>query len=455
MKLTLFILTLLLAGKPTLLQQTSTKTISVLSKEHELRFNIKIINKEEKNYKNAVNEIINFNEMDLKTIKNDIIKSDAIRDIFLSHNSLKKIPHILDHVTYLSYLNLSHNNINLYEANQIVHSNLRVLDLSNQRTNVILETEMETFEETEDIYKRLIFNTTKIRLPNLEYLNLCENDLSAFSWDFNLSFPKLIRLDLCKINAIELESNFFYKISTSLRVLHLENNHFRNFTLQNVGEITSLYLDGNIVETLFINSTKLRILSLYNCTNLSNGIFETPYLEQLDLSRNDFGNRRTDGSIIRFERFPSSLKVLLLDYNKLAYVPILTNLQWLNELSLCYNMIKFIKPNTFMYLTSLTKLSLKGNKIERLEKENLSGLEKVEYLDLSKNQLSYLPIDWASSLLNLQHLNLNSNQFGSISEMGIYSISSLKYLFVRNNTFNKITTLEIEPLPDFITIYLA
>jgi len=455
MKLILFVLTLLLAGKSTLLQQTSTKTVSISSKEHEKKFNIKIISKEENNYKNAANEILNLNEMDLKIIKNDIIKSDAIRDIFLSHNSLKKVPHILDHVTYLSYLNLSHNNINLYEANQIVHPYLRVLDLSNQRiSNVIPETEVETFEETEDIYKRLIFNTTKIRLPNLEYLNLCGNDMSAFPWEFNLSFPKLIRLDLCKINAIELESNFFYKISTSLRVLHLENNYIRNLTLQNIGEITSLYLDGNILETLFINSTKLRMLSLSNCTkHLSTGFFGTPYLEQLDLSSNDFGN--LFDVIIQFERFPSSLKVLLLDYNKLSYIPILTHLKWLNELSLCYNMIKFIKPNTFRYLTSLTKLSLKGNKIERLEKENFIGLEKLEYLDLSKNQLSYLPIDWALSLLNLQYLNINSNKFASISEMGIYSINSLQHLFMRNNTFNKITTLEMEPLPDFITIYLA
>ncbi|KAG5318957.1 LRC15 protein, partial [Pseudoatta argentina] len=410
MKLILFVLTLSLAGKPTLLEQTSTKTISVSSKEHEKKFNIKI-NKEEKDYKNAINEILNLNGMDLKVIKNDIIKSDAIRDIFLSHNSLKKIPHILDHVIYLSYLNLSHNNINLYEANQIVHPNLRVLDLSNQRVsnviNVIPETEVETFEETEDIYKRLIFNTTKIRLPNLEYLNLCGNDISAFPWDFNLSFPKLIRLDLCKINAIELESNFFNKISTSLRTLHLENNYIHNLTLPNIGEITSLYLDGNILKTLFINSTKLRILSLSNCTkHLSMGVFGTPYLEQLDLSKNDFSN--SFDVTVQFEKFPSSLKVLLLDYNKLSHVPILIHLQWLNELSLCYNMIKFIKPNTFIYLTSLTKLSLKGNKIERLEKENFSGLEKLKYLDLSKNQLSYLPIDWATSLLNLQYLNKNA-----------------------------------------------
>lgn len=454
MKLILFVLMLLLAGKPTLLQVTNTKTISVSSKQYENKFNVKITSKEEKNY-NAINEILNLDKMNLNIIKSDLIKSDAIREVSLSHNLLKKIPHnILDHVTYLSYLNLSHNNINLNEANEIVHPNLRVLDLSDQRSNVINTIpELETFEETEDIYKHLIFNSSKIRLPNLEYLNLCENEMSAFSWNFNLSFPKLKRLDLCKINANELDPNFFYKISTSLHVLHLENNYFRNFTLQNVREIISLYLDGNIFETLFINSTTLQILSLSNCTkNLSKGFFKTPYLEQLDLSRNDFGNL-FDGTI-HFEMFPS-LKVLLLDYNQLLYVPILTNLQWLNELSLCYNMIKFIKPNAFRYLTSLTKLSLKGNKIDHLEKENFLGLEKLEYLDLSKNQLSHLSIDWASSLLNLKHLNVNSNQFASISEIGIYSINSLQYLFVRNNTLNKITTLEIEPLPNYITIYLA
>jgi len=423
------------------------KSISICSEEHEKKFEIKIINKESK-CENS--EFVNLDKMRLQIIKDDIIKSDAIQSISLHDNFLEKVPqNILNYVTHLSCFNLSRNSINLYKSNQIVHPYLRILDLSYQEMiDVNSISEVETFEETEDVYKYMIFNSTRMMLENLEYLDLSGNDISALMWEFNMSFPRLTRLDLININAVKLEPHFFDKISTTLRALHLENNYLRNLTLRNVAEITSLYLDGNIFETLDITSTKLRTLSLANCTNLSKGFFDTPNLEELDLSRNNFDN----ASGIRFEMFPS-LRVLLLDYNKLSYVPIL-NLQWLNELSISYNMIKNIKPNSFGYLTSLRKLLLKGNKIERLEKEIFSRLEKLEYLDLSENRLNHLSTDWAILLTKLQYLNLNSNQFASIAEMNVFTINSLQHLFVKNNIF-KITTTEIEPLPKYITIYLA
>lgn len=434
-------------------QQINIKSISIYSKQHEKKYDIKITNDEE--YRCERKEFLNLDEMNLQTIKNDIIHSDSIHQVSLYKNFLKEVPHnILDQVTYLSCLNLSHNDINLYKDNQIRHPYLRVLDLSYQEmsdTNDLPKLEILE-EETEDIHKynQMIFNSIKMRLPNLEYLVLSGNDISALLWDFNVSFPKLTRLDLVNINAEDLDLNFFSKVSTSLRVLHLENNYLRNLTLRNTAEITALYLDGNLLKKLDIISTKLRTLSLSNCTNISLGYFDTPYLEELDLSRNNFYNVLN----VYFDMF-RSLRILLLDYNKLSHIPLLNNLQQLKELSLSHNMIEYIKPNSFEYLASLKKLSLKGNRIERFEKETFSGLEKLEYLDLSENQLSYLSPDWAVSLIKLEYLNVNSNKFASISEMGIYAISSLKHLFVRNNTFTKVTTLEMEPLADYITIYLA
>jgi len=437
------------------MQQPNLKSISISSKEHETIYDIKITKEENQKIQNCENtEVLNLNDMNLRIIQNDIIRSDAIRHVSLHNNFLKKIPfNILNHVTYLSCFNLSRNSINLYEDNKIQHVYLRVLDLSYQQMGDVQNVvpEVETFEEvTADIYKHMIFNSTKMRLPNLEYLDLSGNDISTLLWDFNVTFPKLIRLDLVNINAEELEPNFFNKISTSLRSLHLENNYLHNLTLQNVAEITSLYLDGNPLKRLNITSTKLRTLSLANCTNLKAGFLDTPYLEELDLSRNNLNNEIG----VNYEMF-RALRVLLLDHNKLSYIPILNNMQWLKELSLRYNMIEDIRPNSFQYLLSLNKLSLKGNKIRRLEKETFSGLGVLEYLDLSENLLSYLPIDWALPLTNIQYLNVNLNQFASISEIGIYSITSLQHLFVKNNTFTKITTLEIEPLPDFITVYLV
>lgn len=300
----LLALTLLFTGKYHCSQQINIKSISIYSEEHEKKFNIKITN--EKGHKCETAEFLNLDGMNLKTIKNDIIQSDAIRHISLHNNFLKNIPqNILDHVTYLSCLNLSHNDINLYKDNEIRHSYLRVLDLSFQEisdTNNLPK--LEIFEEeAEDVHKYnyMFFNSIKMRLPNVEHLVLSGNDISALLWDFNMSFPKLTRLDLVNINAEELDFNFFSKVSTSLRVLHLENNYLRNLTLRNTAEITALYLDGNPLKRLDITSTKLRTLSLHNCTNISLGYFDTPYLDELDLSRNNF----YDEFNVYFEMFRS------------------------------------------------------------------------------------------------------------------------------------------------------
>lgn len=451
MKLILFILTISFTGIYSTQYVPHVRIMSVAADKYENIFNIKITIKDE--IKNCDNkEYLNLSGMFLKNIQNDIIQSDAIRHISLHDNFLKKVPHtILNHVTHLSCFNLSRNDINLYVDNQIQHPHLRVLDLSNQKkADVNAISKMEILEEeVENMYMYMYFNSTKMNLPNVEYLDLSGNDISTLLPDFNVSFPKLVRLDLISINAQELEPNFFDIIPRSLNFLHLENNHLHDLELRNVGEITALYLDGNSFVRLNITSTKLRTLSLSNCMNLNTVFLDMPYLEELDLSKSNLDNTIS----VPFDMF-RALRILLLDYNELLHIPVLNNMQRLNELSLRYNMIEYIEPNTLGYLVSLQKLSLQGNRINRLDKTTFTGLANLQYLDLSENNLNHLPPDWVLPLVKLQYLNLNSNNFASISEMGIYSLSSLLHLFVKNNTFSKTTTMEVEPLPNYVTVYL-
>ncbi|XP_011866815.1 PREDICTED: leucine-rich repeat-containing G-protein coupled receptor 5-like [Vollenhovia emeryi] len=452
-----FVLILSFYGKYTLQQVLYTKSVSIRSDDFENIYNTKITNEPNQKIKNCDStEELNLSGMNLKFIPNDIIRSDAIRHVSLANNFLKKIPqNILFHVTSLSCLNMSRNSLNLYEENKIHHAYVRVLDLSYQTmVHINALPELEVFDEDlrkEKNYEHMIFDSSKMRLPNAEYLDLSGNDISSLNWDFNISFPKLVRLDLMNINAEELDPNFFNKIPSSLRILHLEDNYLYNLTLENLAEIASLHLDGNPIKKLNIKSATLLTLSLANCTILNEeAVLDTPNLEQLDLSRNNMYN-----SIDIFYVNPlNALRILLLDNNELSHIPILSNVQWLTELSLSYNMIEYIKPHSFQYLQFLNKLSLKKNRINRIDKVTFSGLNRLEYLDLSENQLSYLPTDWTLPLTNLQYLNLNSNLFGSIGDMGIYSVPSLQHLFVKNNTFTKITTLELDPFPDFITVYL-
>lgn len=457
MKSILFILTIIFALRLPITNSIPynvprMQTVSVASEEHEEIFKIKItIEDKIKNCDDK--EFLNLNGMFLKNIHSDIVRSSAINHISLHDNFLKKIPHnILNHVPNLACFNLSHNNINLYVNNEIEHPHIRVLDLGLQRKSDFNDiAQLEVFdEEVENVYRNMVFNSTRMRMPSAEYLNLSGNDISSLSNDFNVSFPNLVRLDLTSINALTLKPDFFDVIPRSLRSLHLENNHLRNLTLRDIKDITSLYLDGNAFVQFDVASTKLKVLSLSNCMSLNAILFDTPYLEQLDMSRSNLYNAIS----VTFDMF-RALRVLLLDHNKLSYVPVLKNMHWLGELSLRYNTIRHIEPYRFEYLVQLKKLSLRGNEINRLENNTFAGLTNLQYLDLSENQLNYLPPDWTSPLVKLQYLNLNSNHFGNIFDMGIYSLTSLLHLFVKNNTFVKITTGEIEPLPNLVTIHLV
>lgn len=441
--------------------QNEIKFVSVNSDTHQKRFEIKIAKDEKRQCENT--QVINLNDMNIGVINNDIIKSEAIKTISLENNQLQNIPgNIFNYVPHLSCLILRRNRINIYNANKIgiQHYYLRVLDLSKQKDMsykhiIIPRSEMNDMEETENVYDHMTFNSSGMNLPNLEHLYLSENDISALLWTFNISFPRLTHLYLTNIYADSLEPTFFDKIPSSLKVLHLEYNQFRNISLKNLMDITAVYLDNNIkLKSIEIFSSKLRILSLSNCFDqLEYVTLNVPYLEQLDLTKNNFYTVTN----IHFETY-QTLEVLLLDNNKLNEIPFL-RLQRLSELSINYNMIKQISSEKFIYLTSLKKLSLRGNEIESIKSDSFLDLKKLEYLNLSENKLRTLPYDWLMPMLSLQYLNFNSNAFANISALGIVhpndSPNYLKHLFIKNNVFSEISTIDLALLPRNITVYLA
>lgn len=432
------------------------RTVSINFAQHDKNYNFNFVKNEKKKCGNI--ERLNLDDMNLQFLKNDIIASNNIQHISLKNNDLNNIHTILNHVPNLYCLNLSRNKFDIYNSNYIRHPNLKVLDLSYQKMSSSIYyysvSEAKDLEgETNDLYKYIIFDSTGINLPGLQYLDLSGNEISALSSNFNTSFPQLVQLDLINIKAQELEPTFFEKIPKSLRVIHMENNYLHNLTLLNMAEVSALYLDGNRgLRMINIVSKNLKILSLSNCTSLvqGHGIFNTPYLEQLDLSRNDFKTVST----ISFEVFPS-LQILILDYNKLTEIPLLNDLQQLNELSLSFNMIRYISLDIFTYFPSLKKLSLRGNRIEDIRQDGFLGLNNLEYLDVSENKLRILPQNWGTRLINLQYLNANSNKFVNVVDVAINSIISLKHLSVVNNTFTKISSTELLHLPESITVYMA
>jgi len=428
---------------------------------YESKFAIKIMKNKPEICGNI--HVVNLNDMNLKFIKSDIVKCDTIQEISMENNNLKNIPsHILDNVPRLTCLNLCRNNINLYNVDSVSmkHDYLRVLNLSNQgklSNEFVIHRPREledATDEIDDIYNNIIFNSSGMSLPRLEHLDLSKNDISTLSWDFNTTFPHLTHLYLNNIYADSVEPSLFQKIPSSLRYLYLENNQFRNLSLRNLIDIKAIYLDGNTkLKSIEIFSSGLQILSLSNCLELQYIDLNTPYLMELDLTKNNLYTM----SAFHFENY-QALQILLLDGNKLSEIPAL-KMQRLVELSLNYNMIRHVPSKSLLHLMSLKKLSLRGNNIENIHNDSFLGLRKLEYLDLSANRLRTLPNNWILSMTALQYLNLASNQFANISDISIaYSLDSrnyLKHLLVKDNAFFSVSTMHLAYLPPDINVHMA
>jgi len=454
-------------GMPKIQAKTSSETISVMryvsvdSHMYESKFAIKITKDKTGICENM--HIVNLDDMNLEFIKSDIVKCDTIQEISMENNNLKSMPsHILNNVPRLACLNLRRNKINLYNVDSVSmkHDYLRVLNLSNQgkfsnEFAIHHSRELEdATEEVDDIYNNIVFNSSGMSLPRLEHLDLSKNDISTLSWDFNTTFPRLTHLYLSNIYADSVEPSLFQKIPASLRYLYLENNQFRNLTLRNLVDVRAIYLDGNTkLKNIEISSSGLQVLSLSNCLELQYIELNTPYLQELDLTKNNLHTM----SAFHFENY-QALQILLLDGNRLLEIPIL-KMQRLVELSLNYNMIRHVPSNSLLYLISLKKLSLRGNNIEGIHSDAFLGLRKLEYLDLSANRLRTLPSNWILPMMALQCLNLASNQFASISDIPIaYSLDShnyLKHLLVKDNKFFSISTLHLAHLPPDINVHMA
>lgn len=420
-------------------------SVSINGKQHDSKFNIKYM---KQNPLCDEKEKVNLDKKNLVDIKSDIVRSDVIRHLSFGKNLLNNIPqNIDDHVPNLYCINFTRNKIDIYKQNSFEHHNLQVLDLTGQEISELDDLEINS-KDVENIYKPWVFNSTGMFLPSLQHLILDDNYITEILLDFKSSFPHLTNLYLNNIGASSVEPQFFNKIPMSLRVLHLKNNHIRNFKFNNLAHISELRLDGNSLESIDIVSTKLQFLSLSNCKRLNTGIFNTPYLQYLDLSNNDI----TSVSNIKFNMF-QSLHTLVLDHNKLTQIPTLP--QTLFELSLSYNAITQISENSFINLMLLKKLSLKGNLIKHIDENNFLYLKNLELLDLSHNKMKTLPQNWMLPLIKLQYLNMNSNEFASVSDLAINQKSTLMHLFVVSNEFDKISIMELDVLPHSITVYLG
>ncbi|KAI5654817.1 hypothetical protein M9H77_32004 [Catharanthus roseus] len=300
-------------------------------------------------------------------------------------------------------------------------------------------------------------------LPNLEYLDLAENNLFGHLPPQVSNLTKLTDLHLY-INQLfgPLPKELGYM--KNLRNLLLDTNQFNGFipnSLGNLTYLTSLTLYRNNLSGLippelgnlkFLvrltlsynpfsgtipnsigNLTNLNFLSLYNNTlsgSIPKELGNLKRLVSLDLAKNQLV-----GSVPESLGSMTNLTYLALQYNKLSgSIPLsLGNMQSLGYLNLLDNEFSGLVPSSLNNLTNLWFFQISGNHFIGHLPENLCESEKLQYFNVFSNRLTgKFPLKNCSSLIRVRLQD--NNLTGNISEIfGVYP--NLEYLELSNNSF--------------------
>ncbi|KAF8965555.1 hypothetical protein BDZ97DRAFT_1918118 [Flammula alnicola] len=319
----------------------------------------------------------------------DFIQScTTLRDLRLTHMSMKKVPQSLRHSTTLHRLDISSNSIRDLEEAYLDHiHDLLTIHAQNNRL------------------ENLPWHFARLR--SLNTINISNNKFRKFPIiltqvetlrDLDISFNMITELpeDIGKMKALErliIVGNQVSKFPdqaaelVSLRVLDIRRNQISDLTLIcMLPQIYSLSADHNSVHAL----------DLALGPNMHTLIASHNDITQLSLVPGPMGNP------------PYALAELDLSYAKLSSLDdlALSHLSSLRKLKLDHNSIRLI-PESLGGLTWLESFSCTDNKLDTLP-STIGNLQKLEFLDAHNNNLNELPQTlW--NCASLTKINVTSN----------------------------------------------
>ncbi len=326
-------------------------------------------------------------------IPSDFIQAcTALRELRLSHMSMKQVPPSLQHAPALNRLDLCCNSIKeLEDAYLDQIRGLMTLLVQNNRL------------------EKLPWHFPRLR--NLMTLNVSNNKFRKFPLvltsmeslrDLDISFNMITELpehigQMKMLERFILAGNqvtrFPHEFTdlVNLRILECQRNHISDLTVVcMLPQLTQLCADHNAVSTL----------------DLSLG----PRLLKLKVAHNDI----TQISFIPgpLGKLPYTLTSLDLSYAKLSSLgdQVLSHLHSLRILKLDHNSIRTI-PDSLGKLQWLETLSCTDNKLDALP-STIGDLQKLEALDAHNNSLTELPQSiWYCA--SLTKINVTSNIISS------------------------------------------
>ncbi|KAL9323998.1 hypothetical protein ACSQ67_008855 [Phaseolus vulgaris] len=352
------------------------------------------------------------------------ISDDHISSLFPFHSNIS---------TSLSILDLSHNMLtsSTFQLLSNYSPNLQELHLSSNK--IVLSSPhypnlpslviLDLSENNLNIFQGNLNFSTKLQNLNLRYCNLTDESFVVSS-DSIKNPHSLVTLDLSS-NLLKSSSVFhwLFNFTTNLESLSLSFNLIEGPIPVEFGKAM------NFLEVLDFSGNKLQ-------GEIPASLGSICTLKNLDLN-----NNMLEGPIpVEFGKVMNSLKVLDLSGNKLqGEIPAsLGSICTLKKLDLHDNMLEGLIPVEFgKVMNFLEGLDLAGNKLQGKIPASLGSICTLKDLDLSHNNLSgeiSSFIQNSSRCKNpvLEDLNLSNNVIiGKLPNLSTFS--SLRYLDLSNN----------------------
>ncbi|KAF4112897.1 hypothetical protein G5714_005442 [Onychostoma macrolepis] len=123
-----------------------------------------------------------------------------------------------------------------------------------------------------------------------------------------------------------------------------------------------------------------------------------------------------------------------------------TNLTSVNSLTMAYQGITAIGPQTFEMFQNLKTLNLDNNRLSQISSNWFSHQVTLETLRLSNNKITTLDHSSLDGLSNLLNLDLSENQVHTITPSSFLGLSKLRQLDLFNNKLTHLSTDVFLPL---------
>lgn len=367
-----------------------------------------------------------------------------LRNIDLSYNRINNLTkYSFTNLPNLRYLSLASNIIDSMESGTF--ANLPKLEILELQGNNLSYFSLNAFHNVSHSDVTFTLNISKNHIDRLEggppiSVNIFDcsfNDLIEVPSNFFVFLETSIRQIVLSHNKIELISGEIFGDATNLEILDLHKNHISSVKRKTFTELISLQildLSCNLISQLsveqFYNLNKLRYLKLdhNNIRLLPRDVFMNTIIEHLDLSYNEISLF----PVTAMSQIGFTLRYLDLSHNRIEYLDsnIFRNTQFLQSLYIGHNLLTVLSDNTFSSLGGLRQLDLSFNSIKANYKElfhNLPNLRHLNLANISLKSVPYLPLS------NLTSLNLTSNYISTFKETDIKRLASLRHLDISHN----------------------